>query len=592
MIGWRAPEKWLIAFAVAILGAMGWAWLGQARAVPEVMRYVPVHNDGFFVTAPLNDFWRGFAPHLAPFFKKLSEGEEAGFLRTQAVNLRGELKDKKIQLADYEDLDALGIDGTRSAVLAFVPRHDESVEVMVIPISDERAFIHTVDLWTRKDPPHEPVKDGRLTKVEQYFVGFTADRYAVVGTYSDVVTSLLNTRLDREAQVASNDRLVRLFATPLPRASRAWFRGQLRQSSTSAPGGIVDLVVSADEWALGVDSHVDLPASRSALFRALLQADPAYAEDPAMPRALAAASVAGPELPELLRHMSVTGWDDGDLGLGRAFDPVLEHLSQDTRFSRGTMVLSDASSPEPGLALGLRMTSQDADALVFRLQSALRLERDTQIVTGAVRALTYDEQKAATIATLRQAGKLLPEHEALWTRYTWDGHTLTSKPALTPSDFDNSDYRRRVGNDRLVYVMPPFTDNDLRHRFAADADKLRVADLKAGRFRLCSVYHQGVLWIGTDAPVLTQWLAKLRKPEDDRDYRQAREDAGELGGMRVRLVAHPRHILEAARVNSDGDVAEWADEWLSDLSAYGITHAGVSPDPQRKEWHVRAIFIR
>lgn len=65
----RRPERVLISVAAAIVLALLGGYLTSIFAVPAVLRYVPLESSAFVVTAPLNELWRGLAPHLERYFK-------------------------------------------------------------------------------------------------------------------------------------------------------------------------------------------------------------------------------------------------------------------------------------------------------------------------------------------------------------------------------------------------------------------------------------------------------------------------------------------------------------------------------------------
>ena len=171
---------------------------------------------------------------------------------------------------------------------------------------------------------------------------------------------------------------------------------------------------------------------------------------------------------------------------GGRFAPVLAQVPDSEGIRRLHVALSDSTRRVPGVVMGLQMSAADADTLVLRLQTSLRLARDQEILRSAARR--HREQLAAavpsapsvptlaappsapgapgapaaaaapSVAELLEAGQIAADRGALWARYRWQGDKVLPSPPLSAQDFAGADYAARSADGLpLRYLMPPFT---------------------------------------------------------------------------------------------------------------------------------------
>jgi hypothetical protein len=296
-------------------------------------------------------------------------------------------------------------------------------------------------------------------------------------------------------------------------------------------------------------------------------------------------------LSELLAITESAGWRP----FGGRFAPVLAEVRRSGSVQRLSVAVSDGTQRVPSVVMGLQISALDADSFVLRLQSSLRLARDSEILRSAGRR--YRQQHGSegmpSVNALLESGLIQFEPGALWPRYRWQGETTVAEPPLAAPDFASDAYQRsEPGGLVLRYLMPPFTANDIEHRFAGKVGKLQLDDLEAGRYRLCSGYYQGTLWIGNDASVVIDWIARLAAEAAPSPYAEVAALGPDVAHAKALALVLPARLLDVGQIYPDDDVNQVSRRALADLAQYRAALFGLSGDDRNQELHVWATLLR
>ncbi len=596
----RYPERWLAAIALAIVLALLAARWQRQQSIPAPLRHVPLDAEAFAVTAPLGSMWRGLEPHLAPFFEAAPSGPrpQGSALSDAARELDSELRKKNIVLRHPEDLAGLGIDGRGGAAVALVRGAQSQHLLWVLPLIDRAAFIAAAEryLGARAAPGDAPFE--HLQRIGKSWVGYGDGGLALWCDDPAVLDNALRDSAQRLAYWRSNDRIGRAFAAPLPGTAgpaKAWLRGRLRLPELLPPGGEMHVALAVDPATLGIDAHMPLSPARSNFVAGLMHAEPPRAADSVLARSDLALVLGSEALPALLREASAVLLSAGYAPFGGRFAPVLAEVSSSEGVRRLHVALSDSSKRVPGVVMGLQMSATDADALVLRLQTSLRVARDNEILRSAARRHREQHPDAAApaVAELLDGGQIAADRGGLWARYRWQDDMAVPNPPLAAQDFAGNDYTAKSGEGmRLRYLMPPFTANDLEHRFAERREELQVDRLVADEYRLCSVYHDGTLWIGNDAAVVGEWLARLAGEALANPLAEVAALDSRAADAKALMLLQPSRLRDAGQLYPDDEINQLSRQALADLDAYRAVLLDVAADPQAKELHVRARLVR
>ena len=622
----RRPERVLISVAAAIVLALLGGYLTSIFAVPAVLRYVPLESSAFVVTAPLNELWRGLAPHLERYFKGPDDdvAKEQTMARRMGREIREKLDSKKIVLHRAEDMAAIGVDGSRQAAFAIMERAGTTHMLAVMPVLDRERFIKALeDLLGETRQTLEATPDPML-EFDGIVLSFGDDGTALLSDNSEVVRRALGESATRLSYFRSNDRLGRAFAASLPNtkgSQSAWLRGRVRLADLLPLGGEVYLAMAADDAALAVEGRMAITPARSQLVASLLQREPLPEFHNTLPRSDMALALNSAALTAQFQDLAAIPFIAGLEPLSGQFAPVFAELQGSASVQGLSVAVSDANQRVPGLVLGVRMDISEANALMLRLQTSLRIKRDREILRSAreIYAQKFGSNKLPPLQAyidagvfknvqrpglifnrndaLIIAGVITDEPGALWSRYPYpQAGAITPAdpdPPFTAQDFAGEDYvRAATGGGTLRFLMPPFTNNDLVHRFADKRDELKVDELKADRYRLCSIYHNGTLWIGNDGTILANWIERLRHAAPSSNFADAATLNPDAENAKVLTVVQPVRLFEAGQLYPDNDVNKMSRQWLADLAPYRSVLVGLSTDPQEQELYVRATFLR
>jgi hypothetical protein len=612
------PERLFLGTALAVMLAALYNLATQQAGVPSSMRYVPPHSTAYVVSAPLQVLWAGLRPHLRAYFAP-PPGKELTAAQSVARQVVEFLDEKGIVLREAADLGPLGIDAGAQAALALVDHDGGTHLLLALPVSDRALFAKTVERFTGKPLVEQPRsaaaaagERGVFRSGSSLVVGFGDDGSALISDSDALVRTVLAGQTENLAYFQSSDWHRRGLSAP-PRSRHAnvaaWLRGSVRMPALAALAGATNTPVAllgdlqftleADDRALDLKARGALPDGRAEAIARLLATPPERGDSMAavLSRSEAAVTVGDRSLAYFLRYLPPDTRSGPLAGFQRLFPGLLDELRGFDSVTDLSLAASDPLARVPGVVVGLRMAKAEADDLVFHLQSSLRLKRDREVLRLAAKRYRSDNGLAgsapAAVGALLAAGLLDNRRDPLWPRYSAASEVASPEPALARRDFDNPSYVRS-GDAGVVfrYLMPPVTDDDLSYRFTDQKAESQRTDLKQDKYRLCSAFDGGTLWLGNDAEVLGGWLARQRRAPVSSDYADALARHGGLAHSKLNLLLLPRQLLESSQLYPDDTVNKTMRDYLADVQQYRSALLVVTPYPTEREIHVLASFDR
>jgi hypothetical protein len=581
-------ETLLLAALVLLLFALaGDVWM-QRRALPQGLRYVPLDSEVWIASGALRPLWEGMRPHLSNYFA--DDGPETT-MRSVATDLRKQLETARIELRSPDDLKALGIDA--GAGVVFVHRRSpRAATLFVLPVLDRARLIDALERWygVKAKPAPQTGAAASTLALGDMLLGFGDDGSALLTDDAALLAESLaqqGEQLDRHRSV---DRVARSTEALQPGgATAAWLQGRVQGLPLV---GDVRLRIEPHPRALRLRGTILVHVGRSAALARLMAPTPSPGDlgDAALHRSDLAVSVGDASLADLLRLLAGDAAARRLSGIDESFPGLLPQLQRARTLERVSAAVIDTGQSVPGVAIGLQLSERDADAVVIGMQSALRIKRDREIL-AAVKARKLLPDDAAEVL---RAANLTTASEPLWARYRGPVARAEPKPPLSASDFAGPDYLHTgVDGGVLRDLMPPFTDDDLAWRLEGqDTGKLRIDDLRAGRFRVSSAYRDGTLWVATDVIELERWLARLRAPLAGGEFADAAAGVNGSDAAKLLAVTLPQALNAAASLHPQPEVREQRLKWLGDLTGFRSVLLSVVNGTERGEMHVDAQFLR
>jgi hypothetical protein len=560
----------------------------QRRALPQGLRYVPLDSEVWIASGALRPLWDDMRPFLAGYFA--GDGPKTT-MRQVAADLRKQLETARIELHSPDDLKALGIDVEAGIVFAH-RRSPRAATLFVLPVLDRARLIDALERWygAKAQPAPQPGEPTSAWAIGDMLLGFGDDGAALLSDDAALLAESLaqqHEQLDRHRSV---DRVARRTESlQSGAATAAWIQGRLQGLPLV---GDMQLRIEPHPQALRLRGTVLVDAGRSATLAHAITPAPSPGElgHAALHRSDLALSVGDASLARLLRLLAGDAVARRLSGIDESFPGLLPQLQRAETLQRVSTAVIDTGQSVPGVAIGLHLSQRDADAVVIGMQSALRIKRDREIL-AAVRAQMQLPDDAAAV---RAAAHLVTASEPLWARYQGPVARAEPKPPLSAADFAGPDYLHTgVDGGVLRDLMPPFTDDDLAWRLAGqDTQKLRIDDLRAGRFRISSAYRDGTLWVATDGIELERWLARLRARPAGSEFADAA--AGVKGSQTAKLLALtlPQALNAAAALHPQPEVREQRLQWLGDLAGFRSILLSLANGTELGEMHVDVQFLR
>jgi len=492
----------------------------------------------------------------------------------------------------------------------------------VLPIVNRLRFVQTFQklFGEAGGKPTTPTVDRAPAEYTagSWKLAFGDDGSALITDNVGLLRRILATQQQNLAYFHSSDRqstgFLKLAATRQGR-NDAWVRGAIRATTAAelanaptSPFALlsdVQFAIGFDPQAARIEVRGKLPDVRSELISRLLaplSANRAKASE-LLERSEAGIVLADDALSTFIRYLASGIAEESAASFNAIFPELLHELRHFTTLTHIGIAPRQLSERVPGVIAGLTMSKDEADALVFRLQSSLRLKRDREVVRGAIeryRERTPSERAgspAVQADALLAAGLLRPDRDALWSRYRrLDARrvaSMTPEPALAPNDFVGESYvKRRAEGFELRYVMPPVTDDDLDYRLVEERGKIESEDLKRDRYRLCAVYISGTLWLGTDADLLDRWLELLRSDSATNEFRDLASIRPSADDAKLSALALPRQLLESGQLYPDWNVNRTTRLMLADFSQYRTALMTMTTRRGERELDVAVTFRR
>ncbi len=599
---YRNHERILLYACLAVVAAACYDFFIQYAAVPSCMRYVPPASTAYIVTSSLRGLWTGARPHVERFFEDQpgASGKAKSTAATDfARGVRRALDDKKIKLRAPDDLPDLGIDPEGNAAVVIVGGWSNPTPLIALPTIDQAKFKQTLAQATGKPVEPQQGRDAgpRLYKSGDAYFGFGADGAAVVSVDDELVASVLDNQDRNLAYFRSSDRLLRDFrelVSALHRRSDAWVRGALIVADDSN-GPLRDLqlvltfVLTMDERAAVLNARTTLPDGGSSLSERLsaLPADSLPLTGAILTGGNGTAVLVDPSLPYYLRYLDLL--TEQTAPIDQRFPGLLPELRTLRTFDRASVAVTEESQRVPGLVVGLRMASDEADDLVFHVQRAVRLKRDRDILRAAAARYRADSNADFNIESLRASGLLSDERHPLWRRYALNGGEVVADPELDREDFSDEAYRQERTPFVFRYLFPPVTGDDLAYRL--DPKRVDEQELKADKYRPCSSYVAGTLWLASDAGILGRWLTRLQESSNDSDLVDAAKFSARSSPAKLGIFMRPRDLFESAQLYPDAGVNDFARSFLSDVSHYRVVLLSQTASAAEREIDVAATFL-
>lgn len=609
------PRKYQLEYVflgacLAVLAATVYNLVLQHLAVPATMRYVPPESSVYAFTSSLRSIWDAADPHVGGFFRAVSpangkrKATGTGPVTALAQAIKKTLRDEGLHISRIDDLAALGIDPDAAAAVAVV-RADGTGFIAVIPVVSEEKFLETAGklfggkVDASKSRLQLGNRDYMVYKRGAFYITFPGDSTALVTDDEGLIPRALNHSEANLAFFRSSDHTIRNFTQLLlgyEVRPKAWVKGSATLGPTAR--GLQFVVSFTSDRVLvrgriappvGQSRHLQKAVARGQLELASLRQE--------MGSTSMAAVLVDPAASYYFGLLERQIGNDLKSQFQQLFPGVWEQLEKRDTATRVSLAVSGEAKSVPDVLLGVQMPQVDAQDLVFKLQSKLRLDRDTQILDSAFeqRRKNFDDgtKRDESPVTLVSEKLLSDERDPLWSRYRKVKGAITAVPPLTPSDFANSTYVKEHDGYMLRFILPPMTDDDFRYRLSDEAKgQVSERDLRADRHRLCSVYWEGTLWFGNDAERLLWWLNRQKASGANVDLDDAIRIAGNSLRSKVTLFLHPRQLLEQGLLHPDPRVNEATNKYLSDIDHYRAVLLTIAPDENEREFHVGITLLR
>jgi len=603
------PEYLFLAACVAVVAATLYDVVLQYSAVPAVMRYVPPESSAYAFTPSLRSLWVASDPHVGRFFRAVlppkgkSKGEDVGVATRLAQDIRETLRKSGIPLAQVDDLIPLGIDPDRAAAAAMVKGSAGPGLLFAVPILGEQGFLDAAGkLFEEKAAPaSESLSVGgreyAVHKRGDWFIVFPGASTAILARDKGLFPRAL---LDSEGNLAyfrSGDHAIRSFAQLMPgyeARPEAWIKG----SADLGPfARSLRFAVAIDGERMLIRTKIMPPVGQSRhLQKVVARGDAELASlIPSMSQGNLSAVLVDSSFSSYFGLLERQMGGSRKSPLEEYFPGVMEELEKANQATRLSLAVGPEPKAVPDVLLGLELGQAEAEDLVFRVQSKLRLKRDAQILEAALKQREKDTGAAQDLspAALVAEKRLSAERDALWPRYRRVQGAFKSDPPLARPDFANSSYQREEGGRALRFILPPMSDDDFRYRLSEDERKdASEAELKADKYRLCSIYSQGTLWFGNDADGLRRWLDRLQSSRVNADLEDASRVAGHSLRSKLTLFIHPRQLLDQGALHPDPRVNTSARRDLSELDGYRVVLLTVAADPTEQELYAAITLLR
>lgn len=556
-------------FGIAAALVCGWLaadlFARRVRVAGE-LRYVVPGYQMLLATGSPERVWR--AVDLQ--FPLIRHDPYDGPLHTTVQSVRQQLKDKGVPIGSVEDMAAAGLDVSRGAVVAWYP---SGPKLAVVNASDLGRLV--VTLGKIFDAPDEqpPSLTGGVVSIGKMFVAAPDGRRLVISDDKALLARALDSTDENAAYHFASDAIYEpvVEAAGVPMLTGANLVGVFQKPSLSvlrrAAGAL-----TFDAGGITIDGTAYLETSSFRVLDALMRAAPP-------PRAWADELGAGTAGAATLRDDALSDYIEA---LARArrlgefmrerYAGVLDEFQRMPSLRQLTVAVTGYRAGLPDFAMLVEADPAAVDAMVTRVQSRVRQRRDRAILEGARAAGTSPKA----------------EPFALFDKYaSADGRI--GEANLSPPDFANAAYERRIADTTVRYLLPPVTANDLEFRpeFGGEA---APADPSSDRYRIATARVGDTHWFVTDASVLEE---RLLRPSGAPTFATTNAFRAASTGWtsvdRLQAFANMNRVLELAALNPETDLERGFLTYARELRLHpAITVAAMSkPGPARVRVRVR-----
>ena len=607
-VGKFRPEHLFLVACLAVVAATLFNLVLQYSTVPRIARYIPPESPFHAFASSLRSVWVAADPHVGRFFRAAptpkDKKADASAAEELAQSIKKTFHDSGLKLAGVDDLTGLGIDPDAPAAAALVKAGDRTGLLILIPILSEQKFLETVGKLIEEKiaPVERPLRAGSgeyaLYKGGDWFIAFPGDATAVLTDDENVLPRALQDPGANLAFFRSGDHAIRSFSRLLPgrERSEAWIKGRAHLPPI---GQGLQFLVAIDASRVLIRSKLTLSVGQSRHLQKVVARGAADLASilPVMSPSNMAAVLADPSFPDYFDLFEKFPGHKFKSQADALFPALLEELKKARRATRMNLAVGEDARGVPDIVLGFEMAQADAQDLVFRLQSTLRLKRDTQVVKAALdeyrKNAAGEAKSSASPRMLVAEKKLTSQRHPLWSRYSEAQGKIKIDRPFAPEDFANTAYEREWNGYALRFILPPITDDDFTYRIPKERrEKVSEHDLKQDKYRLCSVYWQGTLWFGNDAEVLGRWLDKLRSPAANIDLADAFRISGNEPPGKATVFIHPRQLLDQGLLHPDPNVNEVARLYLSQIDHYRAVLLKIATDETEQELHAAITLLR
>jgi hypothetical protein len=559
-----------LAFGCACLLVLAWLagdLLSRRVWVPGELRYIPPGYTLLAATGNTARLWEALDEQFGPL---LRNDPNKGPLFTLFKQLRSQLKSKKLEVKTVADVDRLGLDPSRGALIASYPSR---AQLLVLTASNVERLLETLETFLGSEGKQTTGTHGTVLQIGKYFAANPEGRLLVLSTDREVLDSALDNVNGTQRYQAASDEIYEPIVRELRRpmlTGPAFFL-----AFNGAPNALLRRgvsVISFDARGVSIEGVGRLEPSSFRIIDSLLGAAPPFgAWSNQLPDSTAGALVLRDR--SLSQYVSAVAQAQG-LGsfMEQRYAGVLGELRSLPSLRQMSIAMTDFRDGLPDLSLLVWADPDALDAMVTRIQARIRARRDREIIRNA-RAV--GEQPA-------------DEPGSRFSQYPSDGSP--APPVVrTAQDFANPSYERRIGDTTVRLLLPPVTDNDITYRPDIRAIK-DDPDLRSDRYRLAVARIGDLYWFATDASIIRQRLERA-SGAGTLDTAELFRIARPLwrAGDRVEAFVNIDRILELAALNPEVKQGRGILKYMRELQLHPSAAMSLSSqqNPSRVRVHIR-----
>lgn len=608
--------RWLLAtpvrtFAAAMLILLAFAAYSQflrSAYIPDVFRWIPKEAPIVVATGDLGAVWNAIENH---FGVVLDDEDREGVIAEALDDLQEDLLEKEIVIESLDDVRHYGIDTSRGlAAAAFQADGDDLEIVAVVPIRSRAAFGATMErLMDDETESKECLLDDKpfvkAVAVDSAIIHYPFEDVALLATSCETLVRALLSQAANLRHARSHQRLYHAARFHLGRPLLLGPGAVVFFDAANAGLPVREAVLSVDlqESEIRTLLSIGLLEDNSRLVEELLARPPPEASGRELldPRSPAVVVLRDVGLRSYLRFASTN--DEILELLETSFGGLFAPLEEEGSISQIAQAVVSFRELVPGLILGIWADDALLDSATSRAQVRLRKRRDRGLLEAALAAAgkkENGEEETGAENMVKSAGEeeepgthpvwsvedlyrlefLEPERSALFERYPIEDG-VPGEAGFGTKSLDREQYERIYAGERIRYLAPPVTDNDLRYRLSPeDVAQLmpdELEELKGNRRRLASWRADGVLWVATDERDVEAFIDRSSGPRaagQETAVQLARPDAGD----KVFAIADIEAMIEDGILSDSADVSDAIVDFLLDFRKHDVMEGRIEVD--------------